>query len=114
MFEPNGSLNIECELTAEANGVATTLIGSGSRLTWDMVDASQVFRGQPRSSRSEVAQVADALRTMGVTVDVVEGKHPLLTLGGEPSLLGRALFRSNSVRVRSVWRLVVLSVRRMR
>ncbi len=103
--EPRLTVDIHGELTAETNGVATRVIGSGSLVHWDLVDSARLARGANLPGRAVVRRLARRLAPLGVTVAITEGDRPLLELGAVRSRLGAVTFGSTAVRPRSLWRL---------
>lgn len=103
--EPRLTLQIEGELTAETNGVTTTVVGSGSLVTWDLVASTRIVESGGLPSRQQLRRLAKRLRRLGVTVAITEAHRPLVDLGCVRSPMGAALFGASSVRPRSLWRL---------
>lgn len=107
-FEPQGSLTVRCELTAETNGVVTSLTGSRSTLRWDIVDARAVLADKP-ADRDSLRNAASTLAGLGLTVEIVESDRRLLDVGDTRSRLGSLLLRTPHVRPRALWRLFRLN-----
>lgn len=104
-----GALLFEGELVAETNNVVTTMVGNGSLLRWDVVDASAVFAGQGVGDRRAIGRAGDRLRSLGVVLLIHEHGKSLIEIGSTSSWLGRFLFGSSSVRPRSLVRLARLA-----
>ena len=107
-------LTVRSDLTAETNGVTTTLTGDGSLLRWELVEATTVFAAQPGMQRSELARVAEVLHAHGILLSVEEQGRPLLELGATKSRLGALLFRSSAVKPRAPFRLARIAFRATR
>ena len=107
--EPRLTLDIQGELTAETNGVTTTVIGSGSLVNWDLVNSARVAQSGSLPGRADIRRLARKFARHGVTVTISEGDRPLLELGSVRSSLGAIVFGATSVRPRSLWRLARLA-----
>ena len=89
MAETGVRLHVEADLSVSIEGVDGMLSGSGSELEFATDDLAPFFRGGPGRT-TKTRGMGEQLAAAGLSIDVVEGGRPVVSLGAErSSILGR-------------------------
>lgn len=94
-------LLVDGELTADVGGLSTRLVADGRTIVWRVPDPAVALGALPMADRREVGRHADRLAAVGLTLELHDGRGPLLEAGvGTRSLIGRLLFATPTIRLR--------------
>lgn len=98
-------------LTAEHNGVVTTLTGDGRHLEWALPDAATALSGTESPTTDRLREAAERLASVGLAVTVTDRGKRILQIGEVSSLLGRIALGTKRIRPMAPIRLLRLKRR---